>query len=292
VVCAGDDLVAHLRVAGAPGPEGLIPTTARFGTALGNIVRCQGCGHMQLDHMPPDGDLEAGYAQAASEDYIRESAGQRATAREALRRIEEHVAVGTLLDIGAWTGYLVAEADRRGWQASGLEPSEFASRYARESLGVDVRTSTLEGAELNAGHFDAITMGDVIEHLPAPGETLERIVQLLAPGGVLWLALPDAGSRLARTMGARWWSVLPTHVQYFTRSSLSRLLASHGFEVLRIDSAPKAFTIGYYLGRLEGYSAPLANVLVRGARLVRIAERLWSPDFGDRMMVLARAPHR
>ena len=91
-------------------------------------------------------------------------------------------------------------------------------------------------------------------------------------------------------MGARWWSVIPTHVHYFTRRSLCTLLARHGWRVVEITTAPKAFTVGYYLGRVEGYSPPVARALVSGAQRVRIAERIRAPDFRDRMGILARAP--
>jgi hypothetical protein len=111
---------------------------------------------------------------------------------------------------------------------------------------------------------------------------------LLAPGGVLWMAIPDAGSRLARAMGRRWWSVLPTHVQYFTRGSITTLLERSGFEVLEIGNTPKAFTVRYYLQRTDGYSDRLARALVTAATTARIAERMWAPDFGDRMAVVAR----
>jgi hypothetical protein len=89
-------------------------------------------------------------------------------------------------------------------------------------------------------------------------------------------------------MGRRWWSVLPTHVHYFTRPSLTRLLRSRGFEVLEVATAPKAFSVAYYLGRLGGYSPPLARALVGAARRAGVADRLWGPDFRDRMAVLAR----
>jgi hypothetical protein len=59
---------------------------------------------------------------------------------------------------------------------------------------------------------------------------------------------------------------------------------------LEIGSAPKAFTVRYYLERVGGYSPALASVLVRGARAVRLADRMWAPDFRDRMAVIARAP--
>ena len=110
------------------------------------------------------------------------------------------------------------------------------------------------------------------------------------PGGVVYLALPDAGSRVARALGARWWSVLPTHVQYFTRASLARLLDRSGFTVEWMGTAPKAFTVRYYLERLEGYSEPLAAAAVSAARARRgLADRLVWPDFRDRVAVVARS---
>lgn len=286
-------LSPHLRVVGDSGPDGLIPTTDRFGSALSDILRCPACGHMQLARMPLDGELEQAYGDAASGDYVEEEAGQRETARRTLARIEALAPQPAgrpraLLDLGCWVGFLLAEAHERGWRATGVEPSEFASTYAREQLGLDVITHSLLGAALPEASFDAIVLGDVIEHLPRPGEALDRIAALLAPGGVVWLALPDAGSLVARVLGRRWWSVIPTHVQYFTRGSITKLLRRQGFDVLEIRTAPKAFTTRYYLQRISGYSRPLASVLVRAAEAVGVGDRMWAPDFRDRMGVIAR----
>jgi SAM-dependent methyltransferase len=287
--CDGPGLEPHFRVAGDAGPDGLIPTTGRFGTALADIVRCPRCGHMQLHPMPAQELLDDGYANAASEDYVEEEAGQRETARRALERIELHASRGALLDVGCWVGFLLAEARDRGWERTlGLEPSEFASDYAHDRLGLDVIRGDLSTAQLPVAEFDAITMGDVIEHLRSPADSLAQLRGLLAPGGVLWLALPDAGSAVARALGRRWWSVIPTHVQYFTRGSLSRLLGRSGFELLEARTAPKAFTVDYYLGRIGGYSPPAARGLRRAAAITGVADRIWAPDFRDRMAVLAR----
>ena len=277
-------------MAGAAGEEGLIPTTDRFGTALSDIVRCASCGHMQLQQMPGDAELEQAYADAESADYVEEEAGQRATARRVLEEIEQHVRPGALLDLGCWVGFLLAEARSRGWRTVGVEPSTFASAYARDVLGLDVRTDDLFRADLPGGAFDAVVLGDVIEHLPDPGAALDRIAELLVPGGAVALILPDAGSRLARTMGPRWWSVIPTHVQYFTRDSLTQLLERHGFVVRRIATSPKAFTVRYYLGRIAGYSPGLGRALVRSAERAGLADRIWAPDFRDRMIAVATRP--
>jgi SAM-dependent methyltransferase len=268
----------------------LIPSTDRFGSALGDIVRCVRCGHMQLEPMPDAEMLAAAYAAAASEDYVEEEAGQRETARRTLDRIEAHArGRGRLLDVGCWVGFLLAEAHNRGWHALGIEPSEFGSTYAREQLGLEVLTSDLFSAQLPVAGFEAVAMGDVIEHLTDPGAALTRTLELLAPSGVLWLALPDAGSRVARTMRRRWWSIIPTHVQYFTRGSVTALLERQGFEVLEITTAPKAFSVGYYLERIGGYSPSLGRGLVGAAKAIGTADHMWAPDFRDRMSVVARA---
>ena len=202
-------MVAHLSVAGSAGHSGLVPTSDRYGTALSDIVRCRHCGHMQLARFPAEAELSEAYAEAASRAYVDEEAGQRATARSTLARIEHHVGVGALLDLGCWVGFLLDEGRRRGWNVLGVEPSEFASRYAREQLGLDVLGGDLFAVTLEPGSFDAIVLADVLEHLPRAGEALDRVAELLAPDGVVALALPDAGSRVARAMGRRWWSVLP-----------------------------------------------------------------------------------
>lgn len=291
--CAATDLVPHLRVAGDAGPHGLIPSTDRFGTALADIVRCPACGHMQVAPMPDTAVLAEAYADAASDAYIAEEAGQRETARRALERIEHHLRrrrePPELLDLGCWVGFLLAEARERGWATTGVEPSAFGSAFARDRLGLNVLTAGLLDAELPAGRYDAAVLGDVIEHFPDPAGALERVRRLLVPEGIVWLALPDAGSRVARTMGRRWWSVLPTHVQYFTRGSLTTLLDRSGFATIEVATAPKAFTVRYYLERIGGYSPPLGRALVGAAGAAGVADRMWAPDFRDRMMVVARA---
>jgi SAM-dependent methyltransferase len=290
--CASTALVPHMQVAGPMGGEGLIPTTDRFGTALADVVRCLACGHMQLERFPTDDELARAYEAAESDDYVEEEAGQRATARVALDRIERHAPGGALLDLGCWVGFLLAEARDRGWRTVGVEPSEFASTFARERLGLEVHRAGVLDAELPAGAFDAIVMGDVIEHLPDPARALERVAVLLRPGGVVYMAVPNAGSRVARRLGPRWWSVIPTHVQYFTRPSLFTLLRRSDFEPLWAGTAPKHFTVGYYLGRVGGYSRAAGAALVGLASAAGVAGRPWAPDFRDRMAVVARGPAR
>lgn len=247
---------------------------------------------MQVAHFPSEAYLASAYAEAQSDAYLDEEAGQRATARATLGAVERHASGEALLEVGCWVGFLLDEARRRGWRALGVEPSTFASAIARERFGLDVLNADLFTAELDLGAYDAVILADVIEHLRDPAGALDRITHLTRPGAILYLALPDAGSRLARVMGVRWWSVIPTHLQYFTRQSLSTLLARRGWEPLELETAPKAFTVGYYLARIGGYSERVSRLLVTLADRAGVAERIWAPDFRDRMAVLARRPDR
>jgi Methyltransferase domain len=173
--------------------------------------------------------------------------GQRATARRALDMIERHTARGALLDVGCWLGFLLDEARTRGWDTVGLEPSAFP-----DAVGA-----------------------------------LERVHDLLAPAGVLWLAVPNAGSFVARALGACWWSVIPTHVHYFTPTSLLVALARAGFAPRERRTDPKAFTARYYANRLGGYAPPVASALVEAAERAGVAGRMVAPDFRDRLALVA-----
>jgi hypothetical protein len=69
---------------------------------------------------------------------------------------------------------------------------------------------------------------------------------------------------------------------------MARLLARHSYIVEWMDTAPKAFTVRYYLERLEGYAKPVAGAAVVTAERAGVAERLVWPNLRDRMAVLAR----
>ena len=288
--CGSQELRPRMRVGGEMGDEGLIPTTKEFGTALSDIVGCSACGHMQLERFPTEAELDEAYAVAASDDYVEEEAGQRYSFAGVLERIERYAPErGALLDVGCWVGFLLAEARERGWrECVGIEPSTFASDYARDRLGLDVRTEELFGADLPTGHWDVVVMGDVLEHLTRANAALDRVAELLAPGGLIVLALPDAGSRVARLLGARWWSVIPTHVHYFSRQSAATMVSRRGFEPLYVATDPKSFTVRYYLDKGGGYLPGLSRRLINGADRLGVAERMWTPDFRDRMLLIAR----
>jgi hypothetical protein len=59
---------------------------------------------------------------------------------------------------------------------------------------------------------------------------------------------------------------------------------------VEMRTAPKAFTVGYYLSRIGGYREGVGRALVGSATRLRLAGRIWAPDLRDRMLVIARSP--
>ena len=290
-VCGSDRAVAQYAVA-AGGSEGGVdaeafrPSSERFGTTAGRVVRCVECGHGSLAEAPPVTAMAEAYTDAIDPVSLREEEGQVETARRALERIEEVVRPGLACDLGCWTGSFLVAARERGWDTVGVEPSAWASGRARER-GLDVRTTTLEEHGLSDGSCRLVSLCDVIEHVIDPGAAVDVAAALLEPRGALFLTLPDAGSRLARLMGRRWWSVLPMHVQYFTRASLTRLLDRRGFAVVSVDTHAKVFSARYYAERLESYSGAVQRLVTKALDAAGQADRLVAPDFRDRMAVIA-----
>jgi SAM-dependent methyltransferase len=267
--------------------DNAIPTSDQFGRTVGPVNRCRACRHMSLAEPPEQETFEGAYEDAADPVSLEEEDGQVATASRDLERIERWAQPGRLVDVGCWTGSFLVAALQRRWDAEGVEPSTWASDRAR-ARGCAVRTATLDDAELSPGAYRLVSATDVIEHLLDPAAAIATFSAALEAGGYLFLALPDAGSALARVLGRRWWAVVPMHVQYFTRTSMAALLDRSGFDVVDVSTHPKTFSAGYFAGRFEAaapFGGRAAPALVGRAGL---ASRMVTLDLRDRMAVVAR----
>jgi 2-polyprenyl-3-methyl-5-hydroxy-6-metoxy-1,4-benzoquinol methylase len=262
--------------------DALRPSSELYGQIAGRVLRCRTCGHGFVEQPP---QIEE-YENTEDPVTIREEPGRVATAHRDLAEIERLVTPGRILDVGCWTGSFLLAARDRGWDPVGIEPSKWATERARDD-GLDVRTATLDAHGLEQGSFRLIVLNDVIEHVTDPATSVQIIVDLLEPNGSVFMATPNAGSAVARLLGRRWWSVLPMHLQYFTRNSLALLLQRRGFRVRWTKTHAKSFSARYYAERLGGYSSKIEQIALGGLRAVGQLDRLVSPDFHDRMAVLA-----
>ena len=188
---------------------------------------------------------------------------------QVLGHVERYVPTGALLDVGAGPGLLVKVARERGWDAVGVDLNEWAVRHARETLEVDVRQGPLGAQGFERAAFDAVTMMDLIEHLPAPQAAIEEVAELLKTDGCAAILTPDAGSLPTRILGSRWPEVRRPgeHLVLFSVDGLSRLLGRHGLVACGWHSIGKTASMRTLLADVS----PVAPGLT--ARMGRIADR-------------------
>jgi len=139
-----------------------------------------------------------------------------------------------LLDIGCAYGFFLLFAKERGFDPYGLEISSETSRYAREH-GLNIQGSTLSEAELADDFFDVIIMNNVLEHTPDPSAELKRVRSILRVGGIVYIAVPNYDSLVAKVDGYNWkMKSWPNHLYYFTGKTLSYLLQRTGFRAQEV----------------------------------------------------------
>ncbi len=136
-----------------------------------------------------------------------------------------------LFEIGCAHGFFLEVARNAFRSVEGIDISEDAIAYARQNLGLEARS-----AEFLTHQFvvppDLICLWDTIEHLSRPDLYLQKMADSLPRGGLLALTTGDLDSWLARARGRKWRQIHPpTHLHYFSRKTLSRLLHRYGFDI-------------------------------------------------------------
>ncbi len=205
------------------------------------IVRCATCGLFYLNPRPSRDELPQHYPVEYAPYRARVFGGAAGRWRpwrthgltKRRRAVTRLAPRGRLLDIGCATGdFLASMRDETSWEVMGLERDSAVAAQARERHGLDVRAADVDEVTFEEGIFDAITLWDVLEHLPSPRETLRRIRPWLKDGGYLVMRVPDGGSPWPRVFG-RYWAGFdaPRHLVTFDRRTLGRLLAACGYTV-------------------------------------------------------------
>jgi len=150
---------------------------------------------------------------------------------------------GRLLDIGSGLGYFLKIAKEDGWLVEGIEPSSAAVRYCYDTFAIRVHEGFLEDFYGLSGVYDVVTLWDVLEHVYDHIQFLERSIDLLAPGGILVLAIPNASGWPARLFRGRWRYVMPTHRHYFKMPYITKVLAEKKMDIERADHTLKIHSL-------------------------------------------------
>ena len=147
-----------------------------------------------------------------------------------------------ILDVGSGPGYFLLRGKQRGWHVEGIEPSSQAAEHSR-SLGIRIYEDFLEHKSLQKfNQYDVIHASEVLEHIPDPEEILNNMYELLKPGGILCISVPNDYNPFQYALRVEcgfdpWWVAPPHHINYFDFDSLSNLLQKVGYSILRKESS-------------------------------------------------------
>jgi len=182
--------------------------------------------------------------------------------RTSLSTLFELVAPGTeVLDVGLGSGALGRRlALERACQVDGVTLSEeeavSAAPHYRRIEVADLNTVSLTSL-FGGQRYGAIVCADVLEHITRPTQVLDACRALLADDGVLLLSIPNVayigliGELLSGEFRYRIEGLLDrTHVRFFTRRSLLRMLRDNCWDVdlvrpITLDLPESEFNVGF-----------------------------------------------
>ncbi|MFL5780721.1 MAG: class I SAM-dependent methyltransferase [Thermoleophilaceae bacterium] len=187
-----------------------------------------------------------------------------------------------VLDVGCAIGYLAEQLTTRGCTVIGFErhrPSAAAAEAHCEQVIVGDIEAEADRVRIE-GSFDVVLLGDVLEHLVDPWDTLRFVGSVLSKSGVVVASIPNVASwpvRLALLRGSFDYANVGlmdrTHLRWFTRASARELARTAGFEVERERFSP----IEVPPGRLRRALPRVTDVAVK--TILRIWPELMAQQF-------------
>jgi 2-polyprenyl-3-methyl-5-hydroxy-6-metoxy-1,4-benzoquinol methylase len=287
-LCGGrEQLLVYPRTASGPVDPSEFRCTSDALARHDDIVQCRACGMVSaVPSLAPDEVLRT-YEEVVDETYLAEERGRRDLFGWVLASLEAYYLRGRrLLELGANVGLFLDLAGRRGWDATGIEPSRWAVEAGRRRFGVDLRRGALEDLAEGTPRADAVVLLDVLEHVVDPVGALRRLRGLVDEEGLLTLTTIDVSSRHARARKEAWpWLIRP-HLHLFSPETLHATLLAAGFRPVEFARVPRSFHLSYLAGRLATASPALARAAGRAASVHDL--RVPVGWLGDVVLVHAR----
>ncbi|MBX2899108.1 MAG: class I SAM-dependent methyltransferase [Cyclobacteriaceae bacterium] len=239
---------------------------------LFHLVTCAQCGLGITTPRPNQQHIGEYYK---SDNYISHTGGKRNlqdwlyrvaryfTLRWKRGLIERMVPKKNLLDYGCGTGAFINYMHNKGWETTGVEPSDEARQIASKNNKVVNTLSAIEST------FECITLWHVLEHVHQLNETMRELKSRLAPSGTIFIAVPNMLSFDAHHYQKDWAAYdVPRHLWHFTKNSMHVLLQQNGFKLtatypMKLDA--------FYISLLsETYRHTGRNPISRGLNALKI----------------------
>ena len=232
------------------------------------VIQCAYCRLLFVNPFPEKAALIKHYDENYYTEWLAAQSKRRLKMwKRRLNKLESFEKCGSLLDVGCATGMFLDLAKKRGWKVSGTELSPYASRHAKNILGMPIFCGELTDSPYHNKSFDVITMWHVLEHVMDPASYLRKAYNLLKPGGLLVVAVPNVNDHIMRiayriVKGRKMMMFSKDereiHLFHFSIRTLKALLEETGYHCLRLG--PDFGEINYLKKTVNMISAILSQL--------------------------------
>lgn len=205
-----------------------------------DVLECKNCGHRYLSKTINNSKLDFYYNKVETEYYDNQKTNPSDHRPTDTKKFADYITLNTkgkkILEIGCGLGFLLSKLKEQGHECYGVEPSNFASTYARHSLGLNVITGLLDNNTYLDKKFDAIILSDVVEHVPEINNLVDLVTKYLAPTGKLFVLTGDSKSNYAKLCGIKWLYLYSwEHLSFFNKNSINYLFSQHSLVLEKFE---------------------------------------------------------
>lgn len=138
-----------------------------------------------------------------------------------------------ICEIGCGNGQNLPKFQVAGYEVFGVEPDSAARKVAQE-ITPNIFAGTAEELpeEIAQEKYDVVLMSHVLEHCLDINSAVANVRRILKDGGIYIVEIPNCNALGFKTYEGNWpWSDIPRHLNFFSRSSLTKILEKHDFTV-------------------------------------------------------------
>jgi len=278
-LCGSDD---YKVIYNSTIPADLPPTVEDYTSTINKygffhrLVACRRCGLVYMN--PRDAHIVKLYREVVDKPYLESWEERAVTFREHLKILSRYNDAGRdLLDMGCYAGIFLDEAKKSGYNAVGIEPSEWAADYAGRRTGAQVLCGSWDEVSVPEGSFNIVTMWDIVEHLEDPSACFKKVHGWLKKSGIVAVTTHNIKGWFALLMRKRYPWLMRFHLYHFEPRTLSAMLSKNGLKPILTRPYVKIITLKYLLSRFG----------IRTRRHLFHSIRL-SFNTGDMFMMIAR----
>jgi 2-polyprenyl-3-methyl-5-hydroxy-6-metoxy-1,4-benzoquinol methylase len=216
------------------------------------LIQCKNCSHVWADLSLDEEELRKIYAEnyfkgEEYDDYLSDKIILQTNFTKRLKSLYKFIDAPTfesVLELGCAYGFFGELILKNGNKYVGYDISEDSIKYANENFGKYFNSKNYLIDDIQKESFSDVFMWDVIEHLVNPEEFIKKASFETKRNGRIYITTGDISAWLPKKQKAKWRMIHPpTHVHYFTKNSITRLLNKHGYEIERISYPPVSRSI-------------------------------------------------